>query len=53
LSPTPISLNPTCPLELYTKKLLISFSEKAPTLPTKILKIPTKRNLTVVIEENA
>ena len=50
--PRPISLKPTCPLELYTKKLLISFSEKAPSLPTKMLNTPTKRNTTVVIEEN-
>jgi hypothetical protein len=34
----PNNINPTCPIELYTKKRLKTFSEKAPKIEIKILK---------------
>ena len=34
----PNNINPTCPVELYTKKRLKNFSENAPIIETIILK---------------
>lgn len=46
------SLNPTCPLELYTKKRFVTLSVKAPLLPTRMLRTPQRRKNGAVRKAN-